>query len=135
KIQRWQRIIQEAAEQCQRARLPELLPIRPLADILNDISPDALAFMPWEEAHEPSLHAVLQSIQSAVSQQSTGEKMTVMLFIGPEGGLTAEEVMLAQRHTVQIVTLGQRILRAETAAIATVANVMYELGSRLSGIQ
>ena len=38
----------------------------------------------------------------------------------------AEEVALAQRHGVQVVTLGTRILRAETAAIATVANVMYE---------
>ena len=49
---------------------------------------------------------------------------TLVLFIGPEGGLMAEEVALAQRHGVQVVTLGTRILRAETAAIATVANVM-----------
>ena len=38
----------------------------------------------------------------------------------------AEEVALAQKHGVQVVTLGTRILRAETAAIATVANIMYE---------
>jgi 16S rRNA (uracil1498-N3)-methyltransferase len=54
--------------------------------------------------------------------------MTVVLFIGPEGGLMAEEVALAQRHGVQVVSLGSRILRAETAALAAVANVMYELG-------
>jgi 16S rRNA (uracil1498-N3)-methyltransferase len=53
--------------------------------------------------------------------------ITVVLFIGPEGGLMAEEVHLAQRHGVLPVTLGPRILRAETAALATVANVMYEL--------
>jgi 16S rRNA (uracil1498-N3)-methyltransferase len=41
--------------------------------------------------------------------------------------LTLEEVQMAQQHGVQVVTLGQRILRAETAALATVANVMYEL--------
>jgi 16S rRNA (uracil1498-N3)-methyltransferase len=53
--------------------------------------------------------------------------MTVVLFIGPEGGLTAEEVGLAREHGVQVVTLGQRILRAETAALAAIANVMYDL--------
>jgi 16S rRNA (uracil1498-N3)-methyltransferase len=52
---------------------------------------------------------------------------TVILFIGPEGGLMPEEVSLARRHGVQVVTLGSRILRAETAAIAAIANVMYEL--------
>jgi 16S rRNA (uracil1498-N3)-methyltransferase len=52
---------------------------------------------------------------------------TIVLFIGSEGGLMAEEVALAQRHGVQIVSLGSHILRAETAAIATVANVMFEL--------
>ena len=51
----------------------------------------------------------------------------VVLFIGPEGGLMAEEVALARRHNVQAVTLGPRILRAETAALVAVANVMYEL--------
>ena len=54
------------------------------------------------------------------------QPITVVLFIGPEGGLMAEEVTLAQRYGVQVVTLGQRILRAETAALATIANVMYE---------
>ena len=52
---------------------------------------------------------------------------TVVLFIGPEGGLTADEVKLARQHGVQIVSLGSRILRAETAALAAVASVMYEL--------
>jgi 16S rRNA (uracil1498-N3)-methyltransferase len=130
KIRRWQRIIQEATEQCGRARLPELLPIRPLAHALNHIAPDALAMMPWEEAQEASLRDALQTIQPRL----TPSTMTVVLFIGPEGGLTAEEVRLAQSCGVRIVTLGQRILRAETAALATVANVMYELESQLSSL-
>jgi len=48
--------------------------------------------------------------------------------------LTAEEVMLAQSHGVQAVTLGQRILRAETAALAVVANVMYELEAQFTSL-
>ncbi len=121
KIQRWQRIIQEAAEQCGRARMPELLPIRPLMHALNAIPPDALALIPWEEERGQSLREALRTWATSSQQK------TVMLFIGPEGGLMEEEVKLAQRHDVQSVTLGSRILRAETAALAAVANVMYEL--------
>lgn len=129
KIQRWQRIIQEAAEQCERARLPELLPIRPLAHILNDLPPHALAVMAWEEAQGPSLREALQSMNQALSVP-----ITVMLFTGSEGGLTSEEVALAQGRGVQIVTLGPRILRAETAALAAIANVLYELENRFSSV-
>ena len=123
KQQRWQRIIQEAAEQCGRSRLPELLPARPLMHALNDILPGALALMPWEEEHGQTLREALVPALNRGDSQS----ITVVLFIGPEGGLMAEEVTLAQRYSVQVVTLGQRILRAETAALATIANVMYEL--------
>jgi len=136
KIQRWQRIIQEAAEQSGRSRLPELLPIRSLVDALSDISQDTLAIMPWEEEHSLTLRDALNSSENVGATLAVARSMeprtlqtrpSVFLFIGPEGGLMAEEVALAQRHGVQVVTLGARILRAETAAIATVANVMYEL--------
>jgi 16S rRNA (uracil1498-N3)-methyltransferase len=128
KIQRWQRIVQEAAEQCGRGRIPALLPIRPLMHALNDIPPGAIALMPWEEEHGLSLRAALQSVRKECAESATDiSSLTVVLFIGPEGGLMAEEVKLALRHGVRAVTLGQRILRAETAAIASVANVMYEL--------
>ncbi len=122
KIQRWQRIIQEAAELCGRARLPELSPIRPLMHALNDIPDGARALMPWEEEQEVSLRDVLSTYPRADSQS-----ITVVLFIGPEGGLTVEEVTLARRHGATTVTLGPRIMRAETAALAAVANVMYAL--------
>ena len=119
KIQRWQRIIQEATEQCGRSRLPTLAPIRTLKQALDELLPNALALIPWEEEHSQSLREALQAHQQ--------QGKTVVLFIGPEGGLTLEEVELARQHGVQSVTLGQRILRAETAALASVANVMYQL--------
>ena len=139
KIHRWQRIIQEAAEQSGRSRLPELLPIRSLVDALSDILQDTLAIMPWEEEHSLTLHDALNStnpstrnigatlaVARPMEPRTLQTPSTIVLFIGPEGGLMAEEVALAQKHGVQIVTLGDRILRAETAAIATVANVLYE---------
>src|SRR5579885_2861804 len=60
KQQRWQRIIQEAAEQCGRSRLPTLLPIRSLQHALKDISSGAIALMPWEEERELSLRKALR---------------------------------------------------------------------------
>ena len=147
KMQRWQRIITEAAEQSGRARLPELLPIRTLKDAFANIPPGALALMPWEEEHDLSLRDTLKNIvlsrggggvdewrgplRSPSSLQSlprSNAAITIVLFIGPEGGLTVEEVRQAQQHGAHIVSLGSRILRAETAALAVVASVMYELG-------
>jgi 16S rRNA (uracil1498-N3)-methyltransferase len=155
KIQRWRRILQEAAEQCGRSRLPELLPVRPLMHALADIPPGALVLMPWEEEHTTSLRDALLSFRTrshpnphlhlrrgeggadvggwplwspAGGDDAPNQPITVMLFIGPEGGLTSDEVALARRHGAQVVSLGQRILRAETAALTAVANVMYELG-------
>ncbi len=122
KTQRWQRILQEATEQCGRTRVPTLSPVLTLTQALKDVPQDALALMPWEEERALTLRAVLSS-----SIQSTSTPRTVVLFIGPEGGLTVEEVTQAQNDGVQVVSLGTRILRAETAALATVANVLYAL--------
>ncbi|HXR64621.1 MAG TPA: RsmE family RNA methyltransferase, partial [Ktedonobacteraceae bacterium] len=125
KILRWQRIVQEATEQCGRVTLPELLPIRPLAKALGEMPTDSLAIMPWEEAAGRSLRDVLVNTQTRAA--NTVLPQTIHLFIGPEGGLTPDEATLARSHGVQIVTLGPRILRAETAALACVASIMFAL--------
>ena len=93
---------------------------------LNAIPAGAIALMPWEEERAVTLCDALEG-SAGPQRLSQQEQLTIVLFIGPEGGLMAEEVALAQRHGVQAVTLGPRILRAETAALAAVANVMYEL--------
>lgn len=125
KIQRWQRIIQEAAEQCGRARLPALLPIRTLPDALNNIpsggqgqaTAPTLSIIPWENEQDHTLHDV-------AAQLSAPDH--IHIFIGPEGGFAPEEIELARQHGVQPITLGPRILRAETAALVAAANVLYE---------
>ena len=57
-----------------------------------------------------------------------GNSGCVSIFIGPEGGLTPKEVETAACFNITPVTLGSRVLRAETAAITTIAAVMYESG-------
>lgn len=125
KIQRWQRIIQEAAEQCGRVTVPTLLPICTLSQALAAIPAGSLAIMPWEEADGKSLRDVLSGVRMRVAGVTIPQ--TILLFIGPEGGLATEEITLARKYGVQIVTLGSRILRSETAALTSVANVMYAL--------
>jgi 16S rRNA (uracil1498-N3)-methyltransferase len=133
KILRWRRIIQEAAEQCGRALLPALLPIRTLSDALNNLpssgqgqaTAPTLSIIPWEEERTYTLRNVADEYakRNAVAAQFIAP---VHIFIGPEGGFAPEEIQLARQHGVQPITLGPRILRAETAALVAVANVMYE---------
>ena len=125
KMERWRAILREAAEQCRRGLIPTLSQAQPLKYVLASRPPDALAFIPWEECSGPSLRSALRA---ALASDSSAPAQPVYLFIGPRDGLLAEEVRLAERHGVQTVTLGRRILRAETAALAAVTIVMEELG-------
>jgi 16S rRNA (uracil1498-N3)-methyltransferase len=117
KYERWQRIIQEAAEQSRRGKLPELGPPVLLSTALAQLPPDTLTVLPWEEAGAgSSLKALLKGQQL----------QNVALFIGPEGGFTSTEAALAQAADVHLVTLGPRILRAETAGLVACAALLYE---------
>lgn len=122
KYPRWERIIQEAAEQSRHGRLPELTPPLALAEAVRQVgestSPESMVLMPWEEASGPSLKAILTQTRPR----------QIAVFIGPEGGFTPEEAALAQAAGVRLVKLGPRILRAETAGLAVCAALLYELG-------
>jgi len=120
KQERWQHIIREAAEQSGRGKLPRLEAATPLAEAVVQAQANPLIVMPcaMPEAKGERLKEIL------------GEARLdrVALFIGPEGGFTADEVALAQKAGARVVTLGPRILRAETAGIATCAAILYDLG-------
>lgn len=122
KRSRWERIITEAAEQCRRGRRPTLED----AQMFNHAVSQAqrrggTVLIPWEEEGS-------RSLKDPLRPKSGARPFSVSLFIGPEGGFEAEEVAVAREAGAVPVTLGPRILRAETAAIATTATVLYELG-------
>ncbi len=120
--ERWARILAEAMEQCGGARLPDLSAPRPLADLLADCPAGTIMLFPWEEEHEMPLRpALLAAIHTLGGIERTSE---VRIFIGPEGGFSSAEAALARRHEAIPVTLGHRILRAETAAIVAAALVV-----------
>lgn len=127
KSRRWERIIQEAAEQSGRGRLPVLSPPARLADALSAGSRDYdLALIPWEGERKSDLQGTLR--RTAAKDLSRGSALRLAALIGPEGGLAPEEVELGRKAGWIPVTLGPRILRMETAGVITAAIVFYEFG-------
>jgi 16S rRNA (uracil1498-N3)-methyltransferase len=116
---RWESIVREAAEQSGRGGLPVVASALSFADAVANAKGTRL--LPWEEGQaNPGLLAALS--------QSSQPVEAVSILIGPEGGLAASEIEAAIGAGWQVASLGQRILRAETATIATLTVVMAALG-------
>lgn len=128
KAERWQRIVVEAAEQSGRGCIPQILPPARLTDVLANWPPDAIGLMPAIAAEQATIASVLAntvtSTSSVTASSVTAEPVEAAVFIGPEGGWTEDEVENGRSAGLIPVTLGKRILRAETAAIVAAALVM-----------
>lgn len=127
KRRRWAKIVAEAIEQCGGTRLPKLCAPCTLTDAVTSLPTDAIALIPWEETREMPLHATLAGV--IADRGGIACISEVRIFIGPEGGFSASEIELAQRTGVIPVTLGPRILRAETAAIVSATLALDALGA------
>lgn len=124
---RWQHILAEAVEQCGGDRMPELDTPHPLARALEQLPTDAIALFPWEAAAAAPLRAsLMEAIAAAGGLPAVKE---VYIFIGPEGGFSAAEAALAEHHGALVVTLGARILRAETAALVAATLTLDTIGA------
>ncbi|MGQ9683387.1 MAG: RsmE family RNA methyltransferase [Anaerolineae bacterium] len=126
--ERWERIVRSAAEQSRRGRLPRIAPVTmwPLAcqrALRTDIR-----LLPWEEASGFSLRQALEGVTQEGENERRSRPFSISLFIGPEGGLTPEEVQIARSNHIQVVTLGPRIFKAETAGLVATAAILYALG-------
>ncbi len=129
--QRWERIVRGAAEQSRRGRLPRVAPVTMWPLACQRARRTDLSLLPWEEATGPSLRAALESGKAEGEGEGAhrpARPYSISLFIGPEGGLTPEEVQTAQASGIQVITLGPRILRAETAGLVAATAVLYGLG-------
>lgn len=118
--QRWQRIVESACKQCSRPRPMELERAVAFIDLCPgaEQEPHTLRLLFWEEEKGTSLHDL--SPLTAYNQ--------IHLLLGPEGGFSRDEVESAIRAGYQSVTLGPRILRAETATMAAISIVRYMAG-------
>jgi 16S rRNA (uracil1498-N3)-methyltransferase len=136
RAERWRRIALEAAKQSRRTDIPEIADPTPLKQALeHETSPTRILLSETEQSttltEALTLSAKPTTGYESVGQTQTGcptsglsdvgSHITHALAIGPEGGWTPEEMTLFTQHHWQPVTLGPRILRAETAAIAAIA--------------
>jgi 16S rRNA (uracil1498-N3)-methyltransferase len=120
KLTRWQRIALEAAKQCGRARLMEIAEPVGFRDLID---------RPGEEGELRLMFAERNGTSFAeVGRNPPPDSVKLSALIGPEGGWADEEFELAREAGWQIVTLGGRTLRAETAAIAIVAVLQHRFG-------
>ena len=96
----------EASEQCERLSLPQLSPLKDIKKFLNEWDKDIPIFAGIERADAAPFHDVLQAASHPKSA----------ILIGPEGGISADEIaLLSSKEFIKPVSLGPRILRAETA--------------------
>ena len=116
KLERLRRIALEAAKQAGRAHVPQVLPAVRFQDVLRELN--GAVYVAWEEAEAPRL-------SEAVAADRPPE---ITLVIGPEGGVTAEEIARLSAIGAKPVTLGRRILRTETAGLCALAVTMAALG-------
>lgn len=119
KVARWQRIAAAAARQCGRSTLLDLLPPMTLVDFCAHYSAVPVKLVCWEEERQQGLRQVLDRL---------ADQSPVVVLIGPEGGLTAQEVAVARAQGFVTVHLGPYTLRTETAAIAVTSIIRYSLG-------
>lgn len=117
KLSRWNKIAEAAAKQCGRGKIPKVCNIISFKEAVNKaISLDS-AIIPYEKEKENSLKSFCCNFKGK----------SIGIFIGPEGGFSAEEIELAKNKGIQSVTLGKRILRTETAGLVASVILLYEL--------
>lgn len=118
RLARWQKIAKEAAQQCGRSDVPQVAAPCPFPELIAAYG-DTRTLIPYEEETAP--------LADACHDVRTGD---VLVIIGPEGGFAKGEIAYAQEHLdwCRTVSLGPRILRAETASLAALSIIMYERG-------
>ena len=129
KQDRWARVVMAAAKQCGRGELPAVKEPLAFRDAIRSTKEQGLCLLAWEGMKGSSAGESLRAVLREADQARGAGPLDVHVFIGPEGGFTEEEIELAETEGATLFGLGPRTLRAETAALAAVALVQYELGA------
>ncbi len=120
KVERWNKIAVEASKQCGRQKLPIVTSTINFENIIENISKYDIVLVPYESEQNITIKEFLRDLKS-------NNIASIAIIIGPEGGFEEEEIDSLKQNGASICTLGPRILRTETAGIATISMVNYEL--------
>jgi 16S rRNA (uracil1498-N3)-methyltransferase len=115
---RWKKIAVDASKQCGRGVVPKIESLQDYSDMLQMASTEDLRLIPWER----------EGIKLKEVLERSKEKRKIFFIIGPEGGFNQSEVDEAKKAGFTPVTLGRRILRAETASLCLLSILQYERG-------
>ncbi len=122
KQERWQKVAKEASIQSGRQKIPKISPVINFKNIIENIEKYDIVLLPYENEQSVTLKQCLNALDK-------GKISNIAVIIGPEGGFSEAEInSLINVPNVRIVTLGKRILRTETASIATISMLTYEFG-------
>jgi 16S rRNA (uracil1498-N3)-methyltransferase len=119
KIQRWQKISDEAVKQCKRGTIPRVKEPLLFDEMLKQLKGYDLILFLYENEEQKTLKQVLKTLPA--------KPETMAVIIGPEGGFSDEEASRLRAAGSAVATLGKTILRTETAGAAAIAMIMYEL--------
>ncbi len=124
---RWRRIAEEAAKQAQRCDVPAVHETADIGGLVEFAAGFDVVLVPWEQAVGAA--EKLPGIGEALETARAGALTTVLVVVGPEGGLEPGEVSALRQAVGAIpVSLGDTILRTETAAVVALSLAVYELG-------
>ncbi len=117
KIERWERIIYEAAKQSKRGKIPTLRGVLTFKEALADMKENDFNIAPYENEKTKSIKQAIKGVNIN----------NIGIFVGPEGGFEETEIEAIEDIGGQSVSLGPRILRTETASLVASSIVLYEL--------
>ena len=117
KIEKWQKVMYEASKQCERARIPVCYPISTLEDVIKNDFNRIIVF--GERSTE-------QSLKTYLRKQPIEKNENILIIIGPEGGFSGKEFAFFKEKNYPIITLGNLILKADTAVTVAIGDIVYE---------
>lgn len=119
KRERWQTIARAAAMQSMRGIIPQVMPALSMKEALKTAAELDAVLVPYENAE--GVIGAKKTIDNLVQKQVK----SIGIFIGPEGGFEEEEIEVAKATGAEIISLGHRILRTETAGLTTLSLLMF----------
>jgi 16S rRNA (uracil1498-N3)-methyltransferase len=117
KIERWRRLAKTASQQCGRAEIPRIADPVTLTELIAGFKDYDAVLFPWELADRVPLRERLPDLIANANR--------ILVIVGPEGGFSHAEAQAAQEVGAQLISLGSRILRTETAALVAVTLIAY----------
>lgn len=123
KVARWQQIAESAAKQSKRMKIPQIAQVMSYGEALSYAASCSVRLIPYELAKD------MKETRKILGEIQPGQDIAV--FIGPEGGFSEEEIQMALESKVRPITLGRRILRTETAGLAILSVLMFQLEGEL----